>query len=335
MKTQDGTTQNSGTNNITTTNETTTSKNTSKGVATNVNISNGIAGNRNTVKNTTTGTTTSNSGNTNKAQTSNNTQNTNNQVNNTKTNNSQETNTIASQNVNLKELHLNIEGISPSFNKDTTEYYLVISNLINDIDVDASAEDASAKISITGNKDLKLGNNKIEIIVTSADGKTSKTYVINVSKTEDKNLGNSNLENLAIENVNIIPEFSSDILSYFAEVESDIESLNILAVPQNENAKAQISGNDNLQFGDNIVEVKVIAEDGITTKKYSILVHRKTQEEEDSQNKTKEILNQTKGDVQKHERKFYWWIIIIIIILIIIGIISFILWKKKKNGKEI
>ena len=237
-----------------------------------------------------------------------------------------------SQNVNLKELHLNIEGISPSFNKDILEYYLVVSNFINDIEIDAKAEESSSKIQITGNHNLQMGSNIIEVTVTSGDGKTSKTYMINVSKLTDENLGNSFLENLAIENVSIVPEFSSEVFSYSAEVGSNIEKLNILAVPQNENTKVEIIGNDKLQFGENNIEIIVTAEDGITVKTYNILVHKKTQEEDENEKNNIDILNQTDKDLRKHENKFYWWILIIVILILVVGMISFLLWKKKKNS---
>ena len=251
--------------------------------------------------------------------------------NNAETNNQQE---IISQNVNLKELHLNVEGISPSFNKDILEYYLVVSNFINNIEVDAKPEEQTANVSITGNNNLVLGNNKIEIVVTSKDSKNSKKYVINVSKLQDKNIGNASLENLAIENVAIIPEFSSDILSYSAEVDSNIESINILAVPQNEKATVEIYGNNNLQIGDNFVEIKVIAEDENTIKNYNILVHKKNKQEEQTEDESKEVLNKTKEDIKKHENKYYLWIIFIIFLIILVSIIAFIIWKKRQNKKE-
>ena len=158
---------------------------------------------------------------------------TNNQENNSSTNN--EANKI---NVNLKELHLNVEGISPAFNANTTQYYLVVSNLINDIEVIATPEDATAKVEIIGNTNLVMGNNEILVKVISSDGSASKVYKINVSKTENEERGNASLENLAIENVGIVPEFNSDIFEYTAEVGSNIENLNILAVPQRENARS-------------------------------------------------------------------------------------------------
>lgn len=158
---------------------------------------------------------------------------TNNQENNSSTNN--EANKI---NVNLKELHLNVEGINPAFNANTTQYYLVVSNLINDIEVIATPEDATAKVEIIGNTNLVMGNNEILVKVISSDRSASKIYKINVSKTENEERGNASLENLAIENVGIVPEFNSDIFEYTAEVGSNIENLNILAVPQRENARS-------------------------------------------------------------------------------------------------
>ncbi len=257
---------------------------------------------------------------------------TNTSTNNAPRNTEQETANI-SQNVNLKELHLNVEGISPSFNKDILEYYLVVSNFINDIEVDAMAEEASSKVQVTGNHNLQMRSNKIEVTVTSGDGKTSKPYVINVSKLADEKLGNCFLENLAIENISIVPEFSSEVFSYSAEVGSNVEKINILAVPQNENAKVEIIGNDNLQFGKNNVEIIVTAEDSITVKKYNILVHKKTQEEENEKNNI-DILNQTDKDLRKHENKFYWLILIIVILISAIGIIIFLLWKRKKTSNR-
>ena len=257
---------------------------------------------------------------------------TNNTINNSVNNNNQESQNV-SQNVNLKELHLNVQGISPSFNKDITEYYLIVSEFINDIEVEAYQEEQLSNVIITGNKNLQMGSNKIEIKVTSGDGKNSKTYVINVSKMKDENLGNCFLENLAIENVNIVPEFNSEIFSYFAEVDSNIDNLNILAVPQNEKAKIEIYGDKNLQFGDNTIEILVTAEDLITIKKYNIHVHKKTQEEENVDKFNSDILNKTQSDLRKHENKYFWWILIIAGLILSIGIISFMLWKKKNNKK--
>ena len=197
-------------------------------------------------------------------------------------------------------MHLNVEGINPAFNANTTQYYLVVSNLINDIEVLALPEDAAARVQITGNTNLVMGNNEILVKVISQDGSASKTYKINVSKTEDKERGNASLENLAIENAMLVPEFNSDIFEYTAEVGSDVETLKILAVPQRENAEVVIEGNENLQFGDNTLTITVTAEDGITVKTYTILVHRKTQEEETKEQEMEEEQNKVEDQAKNN-----------------------------------
>lgn len=185
-----------------------------------------------------------------------------------------------STNANLKELHLNVEGLSPAFQKTITRYNLVVGDDVSQIAVNAIPEDSNAKVSVTGNTNLKIGVNEVKITVTAQDGKTVKTYVIEVTKTENPELANANLENLAIENVTLEPEFSADIISYNAVIASTKESIHILAVPQIEGATVEITGADNIQFGENIITVKVVAKDGITSKEYTISLYKTTEEEE-------------------------------------------------------
>lgn len=185
-----------------------------------------------------------------------------------------------STNANLKELHLNVEGLSPAFQKTITRYNLVVGDDVSQIAVNAIPEDSNAKVSVTGNTNLKIGVNEVKITVTAQDGKTVKTYVIEVTKTENPELANANLENLAIENVTLEPEFSADIISYNAVIASTKESIHILAVPQIEGATVTITGADNIQFGENIITVKVVAKDGITSKEYTVSLYKTTEEEE-------------------------------------------------------
>lgn len=188
-------------------------------------------------------------------------------------------NTTLSGNNNLKSLRLDVEGLTPNFQKDIVQYGIVVNETITDIDVLAVAEDSNSNIQITGNRGLQMGTNTIQIIVTAQNG-NKKTYTISVTKTEEAQRANSLLENLAIENVTLLPEFRYDITEYTAQVASTQESLNILAVPQRENARIHIEGQENLEFGENTITITVTAEDGITTKTYTIKAYRKTEEEE-------------------------------------------------------
>lgn len=241
--------------------------------------------------------------------------------------------TTLSSNTNLKELHLSVEGLSPNFNKSITKYNIIVGNDINNINVTALAEDSNAKVNITGNTNLKSGVNNIKIEVVAQDNKAKKTYLIDATKTDNPDLANASLENLAIENVTLQPEFSPDIIMYVAEVGSDVENLNILAVPQIEGADVKIEGKDNLQFGDNVVTIKVVAKDGATHKEYLINVHKKTKEEESMEN---EIEKEEKIEQEEKNKVGIGNIVICYIVVIGVGVISYMLITKyrKENGLE-
>lgn len=127
---------------------------------------------------------------------------------------------------------MNIEGISPKFHRNTTSYFLVVPDTVDAIGVTAVAEEANAKVDVSGNSNLNIGMNKISIVVTAPDGKSKKTYTISVTKTANLNDANANLENLAVENLILVPDFNADNTEYNLAISSDVERLNILAVPQ-------------------------------------------------------------------------------------------------------
>lgn len=210
------------------------------------------------------------------------------QVKEEKGDNSEETNS------NLGVLRVDIQGLVPNFQKDVEEYYLVAPKDIQSINVVAISENPNAVVEIKGNTNLKDNVNDIQIQVISADRTQSKVYTIHVSKTDNLELANTNLEILAIENALLNPPFDAFETNYKAEVASGIESLNIFAVPENEKATIQIIGKDNLKEGNNLVIIIVKAQDGFTKKSYKINVHRRTLEEEkkyqEEQEKQKEEL---------------------------------------------
>lgn len=253
------------------------------------------------------------------------------------TNPVQEGNTNLSSNANLKSLRLDVQGMTPAFQRDVLQYGIVVNETVTDVDVLAVAEDSNSSIQITGNHGLQMGNNTIQITVTAQNGK-KQTYTISVTKTNEANLANSFLENLAIENVALTPDFRYDVLEYTAEIESNIESLNVLAVPQREGAKVVIEGRENLQFGENKITVTVTAEDGITTKNYIIKVYRKTQEEEQqeeasvvlegqNQEKEKETPERKQGNAFAHAILAS---VITVGVIILIGMLVAKYYKEKK-----
>ena len=211
------------------------------------------------------------------------------QVNNSYTNiniSEESKNTRTSENIKqtnnsmLKIMRLDKEGIIPEFSPDIKEYYFTTDLSTNSLNITAIPEAENSKVSIIGNENLKEGLNKILIEVTSNDNTSKSVYVINVTKTNNKDTANANLETLAIENVDLEPIFDTNILNYKVSVANDVKSINVFAVPEKIEGKVEISGNTEIKEGDNNVTIKVIAPNGYTYKNYIINVHRRTKEED-------------------------------------------------------
>lgn len=139
---------------------------------------------------------------------------------------------------NLKSLRINQEGVLPSFDKEIYDYYLTISEDIYNLQIEAIPENMNSKIEIVGNSNFKEGENLIKIIVKE---ESEDVYNIHVNKVNNFYFSNANLENLAVENELLQPPFNTNITEYNLEISNDIEKLNILAIPESENAKIEIA----------------------------------------------------------------------------------------------
>ena len=265
-------------------------------------------------------------------------------------------------NSKLKNLRLSTEGIVPEFKSDIYDYYLTVKNDIKDIEVLATSENNNAEVQITGNENLQNGLNIIKVEVTSPDKTSSSTYLINVTKTNDLESANTNLETLAIENYLLYPAFDNAFTNYNVEVGNNTEQVNLLAIPEDENATVEINKNDILQEGNNRIKITVTAKNGYTKKEYNINVYKRNEEEEEeyqkeqeeNKNKLDEIyaIQRTSSEQEqneeteknqekiennvkegKEERNQIVAFFVLIAIVLILASIS-ILLEKKKNKKD-
>lgn len=175
-------------------------------------------------------------------------------------------------NTYLSYLELSEEGMTPSFVKTKTSYALTVGMDVNEISINADTESQSSYYYVEGNKDLVEGDNNIRVVVVAENGST-RTYNITVTKTADPLKADAYLENLIIEDIKLTPEFQSEVLEYdLGRIKFNIDKLNILTFPKNENAKVEIVGNENLKVGENEIKIIVTAEDGVTKKEYKLEV---------------------------------------------------------------
>ena len=68
--------------------------------------------------------------------------------------------------------------------KSNTDYALTVKNTVTNVTINATAEDSKASISGLGNKELKVGNNTFNIVVTAENG-SKKTYIVNITRKND------------------------------------------------------------------------------------------------------------------------------------------------------
>lgn len=263
---------------------------------------------------------------------------------------------VSENNSNLAILRLNEEGITPEFNKDIKEYYFTTNSSITNLEITAIPENKEANVTITGNNNLKMGENTVEIKVESQDKTKTSTYKIYVTKTNNLELANANLETLAIRQGTLEPEFNSNTTKYKVEIANGIDKIDILAIPQKEKATVKILGNGEMKEGNNKIEIIVLAENGTTNKKYEINVYRRNAEEqqkyeeerqyqterlsailEEEEQKEAQNKNQNQNEnkiVNNQEEKNSNKFLVIIPIVIIIILIGVYIWRYKTKQKR-
>ena len=265
-----------------------------------------------------------------------------------------ETSQTSDDNSKLEIMRLKQEGITPVFSPDITEYYFLTKDL-NSLEITAIPQNANSEVIITGNTNFKEGLNTININVNSPDKTSVTNYKIYVTKTNNLEQANANLETLAIENVILEPEFANDIYEYNTIVTNTTENLNILAIPEKQTANVQISGGSNLVYGNNEILINVIAENGYTKKEYKVNVYRRNEEEQKLADEQKQIEIQklnailksqneenleqsennqsTQSDIAENIKENKWKIVVAIII--VIAILSIVIYRIKSYNSHI
>ena len=104
--------------------------------------------------------------------------------NNTSSNNTSNNNKTKSSEARLRDLGLNPKQYDfKGFKPDTYEYNIEVPNEAEKVYIYATTKDSNAKVkSGDGNIALNEGENKVEIVVVAEDGKTKKTYTLNITR---------------------------------------------------------------------------------------------------------------------------------------------------------
>ena len=247
-----------------------------------------------------------------------------------------------SSNANLSNL-----GITPNdfsgFTPGNTSYSVTVPNSVTSINVYANKGQKDQTISGTGTKTLQEGENQFSVVVTAQDG-TKKTYTINVTReamTQENTVVDETaiedvtdvvgLKELTISGVELSPAFDQNVYEYTAKLIGDKTTLDIQAIPVNENQKVEIIGNEDLKEGENVITILVTGttttentENTVTTNTtaegtqtsentitYQIIVNKSLVDEE-------AIAREKQEEQQKMQRMIIIGVLVLAIVIILI-----------------
>lgn len=239
-----------------------------------------------------------------------------------------------SSNANLKML-----GIRPTeydftgFKSGTTMYKVTVPSDVEEVEVYGTAQDSKAKVSGLGTKKIDEGLNDLSIVVTAEDG-TEKLYTIQLTRESAENIEGSEdntqtsgegLTSLKIGDIELSPTFSTSVYEYTAKYIGEENTLIIDAVPTNPNYVVEITGNNNLKEGENLVTILVTDKQGDNVATYQITVNKSLVDEEAIAREQEEARKQ-----EEQKKK----IIIGVSAGVIVFIIIIALIIRHKNNKE-
>ena len=178
-----------------------------------------------------------------------------------------------SDDVMLNTLTVSEGTLSPVFDPATTSYTVDVANSVTTIDIDATSNHPNTTIKGTGTKTLAIGENEFGIEVRAQDG-TIGVYTVTVIRAVDPFLDET-LSSLAPSQGTFFPVFDPYQMSYTVEVPNDATSVELLATASQAGATVAGAGlKNNLIIGENVFEITVTAEDGTSTRTYTVTVIR-------------------------------------------------------------
>lgn len=231
-----------------------------------------------------------------------------------------------SANNNLASLKASVGTFDIDFDKDVTVYTLTVPYDTESVILSGSLEDINS--TVDGLVEYKLEGDKTtaNITVVAEDGsiKVYTVYIVKEAKPEVVASpvtyyysSNNYLKSLEIDGYEIA--FDKETNEYKITVKSGVTSLDIKAIPEDNRARVEITGNEKFKKGNNTVTITVTAEDG-STREYKITVNKEADK--------KDALTEIEGSTNTAEKV----VIIILIVLVVLGLLYLIF---KKDEEEV
>lgn len=203
--------------------------------------------------------------------------------------------TVTSESDEKKEYNLNINRIDTrssvntlktlvlsngdiNFRSNVNDYTVNVENEIEEITITSSLTDSKSKyVDDYSKKTVKLveGSNKIQIKIVSEKGEEN-TYTININRALNTN---NSLKSLKVNDEKI--ELREDEFTYSVDVENDVDSVVIKAIPNDPKATVELKDKYELVEGENEIDILVVAASGDKAS-YILNVNRKKTLSKDS-----------------------------------------------------
>ena len=163
-----------------------------------------------------------------------------------------------------------LEGeLNPEFASETYEYYVNIPNEYTSITPVVELEESTATYEVIGNKDFIVGENKVQIKVTSSTGEIS-TYVLHVIRDVSSN---NYLKIITVNKGTLTPEFDKNELNYQVILPNTEDTITVSALPEATTTIVRGIGTYNLKVGENLISLYSESESGVK-RTYKIKVIR-------------------------------------------------------------
>ncbi|MDF2857287.1 MAG: calx-beta domain protein, partial [Neobacillus sp.] len=198
---------------------------------------------------------------------------------------------IESRNARLSNLTINEGAMEQEFHPLKTTYTKTVGFGVKNIKVTPTVADANATVTVNGTAlpsgspaavPLYEGSNLITVNVTAEDGTSVKNYTMAVTRQAPST--NASLSNLTVSTGAFDQHFNPSITNYNMNVSNGIDSIGLTPTLADVKATVTVNGKGvnsgqeltsiSLEPGNNPIPIVVTAEDGITTKTYTVDVQR-------------------------------------------------------------
>ena len=202
----------------------------------------------------------------------------------------------------LSNLTISTGTLSPAFAPGTISYTVQLPHSVTSVRVTPTASDSNATIALPGRgrgapatsltsgspspaTSLPVGSSNILIRVTAEDGTTRTTYTVRVTRAASND---ATLSGLTISPGTLSPTFVTGTTEYTAVVANSVRSVTVTPTANDSSAtirvtmlngnvvlnRGQTSPARPLGVGPTVIPITVTAQDGVTTKTYTVTVTR-------------------------------------------------------------